>query len=29
MDIHHGDLVWLTPDIDKLHRFDQSAIAIR
>ncbi|MEL6264602.1 MAG: ABC transporter ATP-binding protein [Pseudomonadota bacterium] len=29
MDIHHGDRVFLTPDPDKLHRFDDRGMAIR
>jgi multiple sugar transport system ATP-binding protein len=29
VDLHHGDDVFLTPDMDRLHRFDQDGLAVR
>jgi len=26
--VNHGDRIWLTPDPDKIHRFDASGVAI-
>ena len=26
--LHHGDTVWLTPDLDKIHRFDKEGLRI-
>ena len=28
VDVHHGDTVWLTPEADKLHRFDDKGLRI-
>jgi multiple sugar transport system ATP-binding protein len=28
VDIHHGDTVFLTPDADKVHRFDESGLRV-
>jgi len=28
VDVHHGDSVWLTPEADKLHRFDDKGLRI-
>ena len=28
VDIHHGDTIWLTPQADKIHRFDQQGLRI-
>lgn len=29
VDLHHGDDIFLTPDMDRLHRFDQDGLAVR
>ncbi|WP_306261481.1 ABC transporter ATP-binding protein [Pararhizobium sp. IMCC21322] len=29
VDLHHGDDVYLTPDMDRLHRFDKDGLAVR
>ncbi|WP_304617230.1 ABC transporter ATP-binding protein [Paracoccus sp. (in: a-proteobacteria)] len=28
IDLHHGDTVWLTPDVSKLHRFDDGGLRL-
>ena len=28
VDVHHGDTVWLTPEADKLHRFDDKGLRV-
>ncbi len=28
VDLHHGDTVWLTPEADKIHRFDKQGLRI-
>ncbi|MCB1420569.1 MAG: ABC transporter ATP-binding protein, partial [Notoacmeibacter sp.] len=27
-DVHHGDTVWMTPQSDKIHRFDAEGLAL-
>ncbi|RMF39840.1 MAG: TOBE domain-containing protein, partial [Alphaproteobacteria bacterium] len=28
VDFHHGDTIWLTPDEQHLHRFDQNGLRL-
>ncbi|HSF92224.1 MAG TPA: sugar ABC transporter ATP-binding protein, partial [Paracoccaceae bacterium] len=28
VDLHHGDTVYLTPEADKIHRFDEKGLRI-
>jgi multiple sugar transport system ATP-binding protein len=29
VDLHHGDTIYLTPDENLMHRFDEAGLAIR